>query len=375
MTASLVADRVALDRLIDRVRGAEWIAFDTEFTRERTYYARLGLLQIASDDLVACVDPLAVNIEPLLDVLYEPGILKIAHAARQDLEVLYDLRGSLPRPLFDTQIAAALAGRSDQIGYGALVEELTGVKLPKLHTRTDWEARPLAPAQLRYAEDDVRYLGALYQQLDGALRDLGRSAWLEEECGALTDPALYRNAPDQAYRRLKQGHLLAPKAQPVLRELAAWRELTAQRRDLPRAWVVSDAALLQVARVLPTEISALNTIDIVSAGARRQWGAEIVAAVQAGLHAPATELWRAQRPLSPAEQALAERLAQRVRALAQVQKLSATLIASRRAINELVREASGPLVSGWRYQLVGAEFERLQQEQHGEKLRPLPGQQ
>jgi len=359
MTDNLVSDPATLERLVGRLHGAEWIAFDTEFVRTRTYYARLGLIQIATRDLVACVDPLAVDIGPLLDVLYQPSILKVAHAARQDLEVLYDLRARLPRPLFDTQIAAALAGHSDQIGYGALAEAVAGVKLPKLHTRTDWDARPLTPAQLRYAADDVRYLGAIYQHLAGELRALGRHAWLEEECAALTDPALYRNAPEDAYRRLKQGHLLAPATQPVLRELAAWRERTAQRRDLPRAWVVSDAALLELARSRPTDIAAL---DAVSAGARRQWGAEIVAAVRAGMDAPAAELWPALGPLSPAEQALAERLMAHVRALAQAQKLSATLIASRRAVNELIRAASGPLVSGWRHQLIGAEFERLRSE-------------
>src|ERR1051325_3027233 len=230
MDIQLVRDTASLLALCDEIAASRWIALDTEFTRESTYYAKLGLLQVAADDVIACVDPLSVDLGPILDLLYEPARLKILHAGRQDLEVLYDLRGNVPRPLFDTQIAAALLGHPAQVGYGALVDVIVNVKLPKLHTRTDWEARPLTTEQLRYAADDVRYLPLLHRALDNELRARGRHEWLTEECDALASVSLYDNDPQRAYHRLNPSHPIPPAAQVILKALATWRETTAQER-------------------------------------------------------------------------------------------------------------------------------------------------
>jgi len=247
MDSVFVQDQTALHDLCQRLQDSSWVAIDTEFMRERTYYARLCLIQIATPNVVACIDPLAVDIGSLLDLIYSPTRLKVFHAARQDLEVFHDVRGNPPQPVFDTQIAAALLGFEDQIGYGALVQAVTEVKLEKQHTRTDWCVRPLTSQQLRYAEDDVVYLCEVYLNLSRRLTALGRYAWLEEECAALADPARFHNEAEQAYKRIRQGYQLPVAAQSVLKALAAWRERTAQTRDLPRNWIAPDSILEHIA--------------------------------------------------------------------------------------------------------------------------------
>ncbi len=358
MNESLVQDLTSLARSCESLRTHPWIALDTEFMRTRTYYARLCLVQVATPEVIACVDTIALpSIEPLLEVIYSPRVLKVIHAARQDLEVFADIRGAPPAPVFDTQIAASLCGYDDQIGYGALVESITGHKLPKLHTRADWEARPLPPDQLHYAEDDVRYLRDVYQFLAQKLEGLGRADWLREECAALTDPGLYRNDPHQAWRRLKQGQSLPAAAQMLLRELAAWREPTAQKHNLPRGWVASDAALVETALAAPTTVEALGHIAGMGGSPARKWGEEILQAVQRGLSLKPERLWEEPQRLDRQQQALYEQLQARVRAVAGEMKISATLIAPRRELLKLIAgDSSGSLARGWRRALIGEEL-------------------
>ena len=357
----LVQDSATLATLCDRLRGEPWIALDTEFMRTKTYRAGLCLIQAATPGVIACIDPLAItDIGPLLDLLYSPNVLKIFHSARQDLEVLADIRGAPPAPVFDTQIAAALAGYDDQIGYGALVESITGHKLPKLHTRADWEARPLAPELLHYAEDDVRYLRDVYLFLAQKLETLGRREWLTEECAALTDAALYRNDPREAWRRLKQGQRLPPKVQVILRELAAWRESAAQSSNLPRSWVVADTALVEMALTTPASLEQLGGIEGISGGAARKWGDDILDAIRRGQAATPERLWDEPTRPDREEQARYQRIQTRVQAVAEKQGIKPTLLATRKDIQRLVEEPpSGPLTSGWRRQLFGDELLQL----------------
>lgn len=361
MTESLVQDPAALARSCETLRAQAWMALDTEFMRTRTYRARLCLVQVATPEQIACVDTIALpDIGPLLEMIYAPHTLKVIHAARQDLEVFADIRGAPPAPVFDTQIAASLCGYDDQIGYGALVESITGHRLPKLHTRADWETRPLPPDQLHYAEDDVRYLRDVYRFLAQKLDGLGRTEWLREECAALTDPGLYRNDPRQAYRRLKQGQSLPAAAQTVLRELAAWREVTAQRHNLPRGWVVADTALVEAALVAPTTPEALGRIAGIGGSVMRKWGEEILQAIQRGLDLKPERLWEEPQRPDRQQQALYEQLQARVRAVAAEIKISATLIAPRRELLKLVAgDNSGSLARGWRRALIGEELLQL----------------
>lgn len=356
MQILLVQDPAALSRLCDRLARSPWVAVDTEFNRESTYYAKLGLLQVGTDEVVACVDPLAVDLAPLLDLLYRPTVLKVLHAGRQDLEVLQDIRRDVPRPLFDTQIAAALVGYPGQIGYASLVNAVSSVNLPKLHTRANWEARPLSEEQIRYAGDDVTYLREVYRRLDARLGELGRSQWLAEECEALANPALYRNEPEYAHTRLSAGHAVAPVGQPLLKALAIWREQTAQARNRPRSWIVSDAALIEIARAAPADRDALGRLPQVPAAVVQRHGDAIVTIVREARAAPPERIWPDPRPPTPAEQALIRQMQQRVNAVAAAKNISAEIIATRRSLFALVRERSGPLSRGWRQALIGEEL-------------------
>jgi ribonuclease D len=224
----------ALTVVCAQLRGNPWLILDTEFLREKTYYPKLCLLQVATPDLIACIDPLALeDLTPLLDVIYDEGIMKVLHAARQDMEIFFHLRNALPAPVFDTQIAALLLGYPDQIGYGNLVKETLGIELDKLHSRTDWSRRPLSDEQIRYAAEDVFYLAQVYRHLVEKLTGLGRLDWLSEDFARLTQVELYSNDPEQAWLKVRGSNRLRGPSLAVLQALAQWRETVA--RDRTRA--------------------------------------------------------------------------------------------------------------------------------------------
>jgi len=350
----LIDNAQGLAAALDALASASWVAIDTEFVRERTYRARLCLLQIATSDFLACIDPLAVDVNSLLDSLYRPTLLKVLHAARQDLEVLYDVRGTVLSPIFDTQIAAALTGPEDQIGYAALVERLTGHRLAKQATRTDWSQRPLTEAQLAYARDDVQFLRDVYAQLAEQLKTLGRRTWLEEECSALTDPSLYAADPAFAWRRIRAGQNLEPAAQQRLAALAQWREQIARLRDLPRGWVVKDATLINLASQPPENLAALAQRAGVTPALVRKWGSEMLAQLNAAPTASSNRLlWEKPVRLEAAQLGALKRWSDRVQSLADAQGLSATLVATRQDLQELLLNGAGRLTRGWRFQLLG----------------------
>lgn len=360
VTVTLIQDGPGLEALCARLAGAAWIALDTEFMRVKTYRARLCLLQVATPEVIACVDPLAVSIDPLLDALYDDRTLKVLHAARQDLEVFFDLRQAAPAPVFDTQIAAALLGHNDQVGYSALVQKIAGHALPKVNQRADWAARPLSTELLAYAADDVRWLRDVYLQLDAELATRGRREWLAEECVALTDARLYRNDPEQAWQRLKQGKMLNPAQQTVLAQLAAWRERVAQQKNLPRGWIVADPVLADVARAMPDSPEQLAAINGVEPALVRRFGKEILDAVRVGREAPSQRLWSEPPRLDPAQQRQLDQVSARIQTCAREQGISATLLASKREMMKFVlNDPDCALLRGWRYQLIGAELTLL----------------
>lgn len=358
MFDELVRDPDALRRACASLRGERWIALDTEFVRERTYYPRLCLLQVATPTRLLAIDALALpDLEPLLELLYDRALFKVLHAARQDLEILYYLRRGLPAPLFDTQLAAAFAGLPEQMSYADLVQALLGVKLEKGATRTDWGRRPLTEAQLRYAAEDVRYLGALHAELAARLTALGRTTWLEQECARLTDPALYHNDPQTAYTRIRQAQALAATGQQVVRTLACWREASAQRRNLPRAWVLADAVLLELASRQPRSVRELRTINGLSAGTLRHHAAELLDAIAEGMAAAPVALYARRTRPTPAQSALYRRLAASVAERARAHGVSATLIAARADIEAFIASPDKSLLAqGWRREILGEEF-------------------
>ncbi len=245
-----VDTQTKLAELLQQLAASEWLAIDTEFIREKTYYPRLCLIQLASPEKLVCIDPLSIeDLSGLFDFLANPKYLKIFHAAWQDLEILYHQGNKVPAPVFDTQIAAAVLGLGDQLGYARLVEELLGVQLDKSQSRTDWSRRPLNQRQLEYAIDDVRYLRKIYPILQQRLAISGRQSWLQKSFQHLTAPAQYDPDPYSCWKKVKGVQLLRSKQLAVLRELAAWREQQAIAKDLPRRWLVSDDVLIDMARI------------------------------------------------------------------------------------------------------------------------------
>ena len=233
-----------------------WIGVDTEFLRERTFFPKLCLLQLAADGRIWCVDTLRIgNLDALMPALTATGVRKVIHAARQDLEAVYLTSRRVMSPVFDTQIAAGCSGLKAQIGYAELVKTLLDVTVPKGQTRTDWSKRPLTPAQLHYAADDVLHLREISDRLAERLRALGREHWVAEDCAALEDPRLYEPDPSQAWVRLRGLAQLAPPARARAKAIAVWREAQARARDLPRAWILPDAAIFAVAEGAPPPLN------------------------------------------------------------------------------------------------------------------------
>ena len=348
-----------LAELLPRLEAEPFIAVDTEFIRERTYFPRPCLFQVANDSLVACIDPLALeDLAPLFALLLDDARLKVIHAARQDLEIFFHATGKVPAPLFDTQIAASLSGLGDQIGYGQLVTALLGVRVDKAHTRTDWSRRPLSDAQCAYAADDVRYLVALYHALEASLARGGRAVWLEEDCARLTEPALYDIEPEQSWRRVKGARRLSGHALVAVRKLAAWREDEARRRDKPRQWLVRDAVLVRLAQALPTGTAALTELGL-SASVRTRHGRDLVALVGQARAQPAPDDAAPDR-LTGAQERLVGRLLQLVRERGGARGVSPPTLATRQEVTRLVRGERGlQILDGWRYEVVGRELLEL----------------
>ena len=335
-------------------RPSGW-GIDTEFVRERTYFPHLCLIQVARGETLWLVDALAFeDPAPLAELLRPTHGPWVIHAARQDLEALLPITGTPLAPLFDTQVGAALLGFPAQVGYGELVRQLLTVELPKGQARTDWSARPLSQDQLSYAADDVRYLRSLADLIGERLERAGRMTWMEEDCGRLSDPALYRNEPTEAWKRLKGVEQLPPLEQATLRCLAAWREHTAINQNRPRGWILPDEALRELARRRPGTLEALRQVALLPSAVIRNSGRSLLDCIQsAGTDASQIE----QRPLlerlTPDQQARLSRLQEASRKLAGELGLAPELLATRRDLTEIVRGAAVEgIFQGWRGELL-----------------------
>jgi ribonuclease D len=357
-------DTTELRALVDRARPHGRIAIDTEFMREKTYWARLCLIQLAVGDECAILDPLQISdLGPLLEVLEDESVLKVLHAGSQDLEIFYRLAGRAASPVFDTQIAATLAGFPSQVGYARLVKDLFDVDIDKSDTFTDWARRPLTPAQFEYALNDVRYLDAAYLELTARLEHDGRTAWLAGDLAALSDPEQYEIHPEEQYRRIKRAASLSRRQLGVLQQVTAWREREAMRRDLPRRWVMSDETLTEVARRRPADTTALADIRGFNLRSVGGDGAGLLEAVRRGVDMPDAQLPRIERrPRAVVDiEGVVELMGALLRLRASEHGIAVPLLATRA---ELERLASGerdgsPLLSGWRRAIVGEDLVQL----------------
>ncbi len=334
--------------------GHESIALDTEFLRERTYRAELCLIQVSIGGQAACIDPLAINdLSSLAALLTTRKALKVMHAARQDLEVLLPAVGHVA-PVFDTQVAAGLAGFAPQIGYAELTKRLLGIELAKAHTRADWSRRPLSAEQIEYALDDVRHLLPLRDSLTETLERQGRLTWLDEELSDLARPECLAVDPQSAWKRVKGLGGLDAGRMTLAQRLAAWREQRAIDRNRPRGWILDDAVLRDIVLRVPDSPQALAAIPEIPEGVLRNSAAELLAIVESvGLPKPPPPLPRRERP-DAAMVALVRRLAAVTADVAQEHGLSAELLATRRELEQVAagKQDAPPLV-GWRREVIG----------------------
>jgi ribonuclease D len=349
----------------ETIKGQPFVAVDTEFMRETTYWPKLCLIQAAAPNAHAVIDPLAegIDLEPFLAILRDQTILKVFHAARQDVEIFNNLQ-AMPTPLFDTQVAGMAAGFGEQIAYDALVRQMLKIELDKSSRFTDWARRPLSDSQLTYALADVTHLAELYPRLRQRLEQEGRLAWVTDEMASLTDPANYDVDPENAWRRLRpRKH--TNKYLAVYKSVAAWRERTAQLRDQPRGRILKDEAIDELATQLPTDTDGLDRLRSVPKGfSGSRFGPDLLAAVREALKDPdryAPVIDRAKAPASPAAGAVVELLKVLLKARAEEAGVASKLIATVADLELIANddEASTPALKGWRREAFGEDALKL----------------
>ncbi|MEO0367706.1 MAG: ribonuclease D [Pseudomonadota bacterium] len=353
----LIDQQEQLDQLFARANKAKVVGVDTEFLREKTYYAKLCLIQLGIGDDQFCIDVLQIeDLSVVAQIFRDPTILKIFHAASQDLEVLYQFFGELPEPVYDTQLAAAFCGADLQLGYGAIVEEMLDIKLDKDQARTDWSKRPLSDAQLAYAADDVAYLEPLYALTSDKLESQSKTSWYAEDLAVLANADQYKFEVDEAYHRLSGGALRVTE-QYRLQALATWREQTAQQRDIPRTWVIKDRAMYDIAVKYPRSPSALLDMGLLGRKSGPYMAPKIVNLLRqasSGIDKNSKPIWRRVEPLSKPQKQFCSGLMQKTADIAENENIAQALLGTRKTIESLFRhKQSDKLLSGWRTDVIG----------------------
>lgn len=361
----LIVTTAELTAACERFARNPFVSVDTEFLRETTFWPKLCVVQMASPDEAVVVDALApeIDLQPLFRLMADERVAKVFHAARQDIEIFWNLAKLVPAPLFDTQVAAMVLGHGDSISYDQLVQRITGDQIDKSSRFTDWSRRPLSPAQVHYAVSDVTHLVIVYQKLKADLERSGRTDWVGEEMKVLTSPQTYMQEPEHAWERLKS-RVRKPKDLAVLIEVAAWREREAQARDLPRQRVLKDEAIAEIAMQQPKTPDALANMRFLSRGFERsKTGEAILAAVAAGLARDPKTLPRLQRPrsLSNGASATVELLKVLLRMSAERHGVAAKVLATTDDLEKIAADdaADVPALKGWRRELFGEQALKL----------------
>ncbi len=356
---TLITDTDSLSEICQRIAEDPYVAIDTEFMRDKTYYSKLCLVQLAGSDAAVAVDTLApgLDLTPLYDLLANPAVTKVFHAARQDIEIFVHQASAVPHPVFDTQIAAMVCGFGDAVSYDRLVRSLTGTQIDKTSRFTDWSHRPLSDRQIDYALADVIHLRPSYEKLVRRLEKSGRSGWLDEEMAVLTDLATYQVKPEDAWRRLKT-RSSKPKFLVVLRELAAWREAEAQTKDVPRNRVLRDDAIVDIAAIAPTssdELSRSRAFNRDSANGKT--GRAILEAVTRALESP-RDAWPTapdQRDKPQGRQPVAELLRVLLKVQSDVHDVAPKLVANADDLDAIAADDNADVAAlhGWRREVFG----------------------
>lgn len=349
----------ALQAYLERWATRPWLAVDTEFVRVDTYYPKLCLVQIGDGETSVCIDAVTIkDLKPLFELLNRQDILKVFHAASQDLEIFVELSGHCPSPIFDTQTAATMLSLGDQMGYAALVEKRCGVVLDKSLTRTDWSRRPLTEAELDYAALDVHYLAEIYPVLRDELAAANRLAWLEEDCARAAVASNYLNDPTDVWRRLKGLARLAPKAQVIAAALAEWREKEAQQRNRPRKWIIEDDAIYRMGERAPESLEQIEALNVLPPKTFARQGETLLKIITQARALEPRKLASDDR-LEPEIKARVSKLQDRLRAIASALQIPASMLAPRVDVEALAlsgAEAQANVLKGWRRDAAGKEL-------------------
>lgn len=343
-----------------QIKTEQYCTVDTEFVREKTYYPILSLIQIASENYMACIDPIVINnFTPLIDLLIYPGLLKVFHSSSQDLEILYQRFGSVPTPVFDTQLAASVLGFNHQIGYADLVSQITDVKLEKKHTRADWSRRPLSKDEIDYAMDDVRYLLPVYRHLNLLLEDKNRNCWLEEDFANMSQASNYEVDMAELWKRLKGIQKLKAVSLKIASELCEWRELKAQQKNLPKRWIAKDEVLIQIARRQTRSKTDLSEIAEITDKFLQRYGNEILEVVNNALKTDETSWPKhdSANAMDANQQALGDCLMALCRSIAEKNQIALATLATRKDIDSLItNRINSRLTQGWRFTMAGEQL-------------------
>jgi ribonuclease D len=364
---TLIATNDALVSFCAALKKAPFITVDTEFMREKTYWSKLCLVQVAGPEQAAAIDPLAegIDLAPLFDLMNDPNVLKVFHAARQDIEIFVNLTGQVPSPLFDTQVAGMVCGYGEAASYETLATKLAGAKIDKSSRFTDWSRRPLTDKQVTYALGDVTHLRLVYQKLRAQLEKSGRGSWVDEEMAILLSPATYQTDPREMWRRLKL-RSDKPRFLALVRELAAWREAEAQRLNIPRSRVMKDDALIELAHQAPTDGEEMGHMRGVAHGfADSRQGHEVMEAIRRAQEIPLSACPKAEarRSIPNGCGAVLDLLRVLLKQVCDEHGVAAKLIASGDDLELLATEDAPAIkpLTGWRRTLFGDQALALKQ--------------
>ncbi|XDZ64685.1 ribonuclease D [Alphaproteobacteria bacterium LSUCC0684] len=363
LSPTLIHSNKELEALCRRLKHHDHVAVDTEFMRETTYFARLCLIQVASAEEAAAIDPLAddLDLSPLFELMRMPSVIKVFHAGRQDLEIFLNLMGDLPTPIYDTQIAAMVCGFGDQVGYDRLVKGMLGKTIDKASRFTDWALRPLSEKQIRYALDDVIFLEEIFPLMVNHIRKAKREFWLTEEMDATTDPLLYRTDPEKAWKRIKNKGI-KPAVLNRLKYLAAWRETEAQERNIPKTRLIKDDTLMALALANPSSAAAINRIRGFPGGAGGKLVQPVLTTLGKAASAP-KETWPVIEPMTKAKppQAVVDLLRVLLKHISDDAEVAPRLIASASDLEMIALGKSDGIkaMTGWRYEIFGKHAEAV----------------
>lgn len=359
-----IENQTSLEDFVKRAEKSKILAIDTEFLRDRTYYPMLCLMQMSTESEVVIIDPFAIeDLSVIVPLLLDEGIVKLFHAGRQDLEIILRETGVLPKNIFDTQIAAALLGHSHQIGFAAAVHTFLGETIKKTDSFTDWSRRPLAESQLNYAADDVIYLPQLYSIMRDLLEERNRLSWLKNDFAELEDPANYVVDPYERFRHLKRGNQLLGRQLACARELAAWREIQAQKRDIPRRWLLTDEQIVEVCKRDPRTIDDLFMVRGIREHLSVRDARQVIDLFNKVYKMPKSEWPEPEQPSKnlPNVDSALDLMEAIVRVRAKENDIAMQTLATRSELSKLARgQYRGvELLKGWRRRLVGDELLEL----------------